>query len=141
MVPTATDAICQFIPPFLRYLREALVGANISPARFQVLQVLSESEPLPMVELARRLAVTRRNVTTLIDGLEKEGLAKRLEHPEDRRSTLIELTDQGRTVFDEAAKLHRIHLEALFENISPAERETVAGALTHLTKVVSSKRA
>lgn len=34
------NAICQFIPPFMRYLREGLAGLNMSPARFRILAAL-----------------------------------------------------------------------------------------------------
>ncbi|MEM8916350.1 MAG: MarR family transcriptional regulator, partial [Pseudomonadota bacterium] len=64
---------------------------NVSPARFQIMQTLSGGSSLSMAELADRLSVTKRNITTLVDGLERDGLASRHPHPTDRRSTLVEL--------------------------------------------------
>src|ERR1700756_5921733 len=47
-------------------------------------------------ELARRAELTSGAMTSRLDALEKEGLARRLRDPEDRRSVLGELTEKGR---------------------------------------------
>lgn len=137
MTISSSDAICAFVPPFLRYLREGVAKVNLSPARFQVLQALSGGKVLSMVDLADRLSVTKRNVTTLVDGMEKDGLATRSPHPTDRRSKLIELTPSGEVAFSEAAKVQRDHLEKLLSNLEPAQREAVAIGLMRLTEELS----
>lgn len=75
-----------------------------------------------MIELADRLSVTKRNVTALVDGLEKEGLARRQPHPTDRRSTVVALTALGKEAFSEAAKIQRDHLSALIETLDPQQQ-------------------
>ena len=48
-----------------------------------------------MSDLGDELGVTARYVTSLVDGLEKEGLVRRVPHPTDRRATIIESTPKG----------------------------------------------
>ena len=48
-----------------------------------------------MSDVAEVLGVTPRNITALVDGLEEEGMVRRVAHPSDRRATLIELTDSA----------------------------------------------
>ena len=43
-----------------------------------------------------RLQVHPTSITNIVDRLESDGLARRLPHPSDRRTTLEELTDAGR---------------------------------------------
>ena len=43
-----------------------------------------------------KLGVTARNVTTIVDGLEREGLLARTPDPDDRRAILLQLTPKGR---------------------------------------------
>ncbi|MEM1398878.1 MAG: MarR family transcriptional regulator [Pseudomonadota bacterium] len=128
----AADAICQFVPPFLRFLREGLSKVNVSPARFQIMQTLSGGSSLSMAELADRLSVTKRNITTLVDGLERDGLASRHPHPTDRRSTLVELTPEGNAVLERAAEVQREHLRALLANLDAAQQRQMTEALNHL---------
>ncbi|MEM8812766.1 MAG: MarR family transcriptional regulator [Pseudomonadota bacterium] len=140
MTDSPADAICAFVPPFLRYLREGTAKVGLSPARFQLLQALSQEQPCSMVDLAERLSVTKRNVTTLVDGLENEGLAKRSPHPTDRRSKLVELTDIGDATFHDAAKFQRKHLENLVANLEPAQQKLMARALAQLTDAMTKNR-
>jgi DNA-binding MarR family transcriptional regulator len=47
-------------------------------------------------ELARRADLTSGAMTSRLDALEKEGLVRRLADPADRRTVLVELTEEGR---------------------------------------------
>lgn len=76
--------------------RDRLAPLGMTPSSARALGVLMRSdEPLRMVELAERLRIVPRSVTTLVDGLEQEGLVERRPDPQDRRSTRVHLTEQG----------------------------------------------
>lgn len=134
------DAICRFVPPFIRFLREGLAQVGMSPARFQLLQALREDGPQSMVDLAGALSVTKRNVTTLVDGLETAGLAARRPHPTDRRSTLVELTAEGAALAAQAAQVQRRHLEGLLARLDAGRREDMARALLELVDAMKETR-
>jgi DNA-binding MarR family transcriptional regulator len=70
---------------------------GLSEGRMQVLwQLMSAPERrLQLGELAEQMEVTPRNVTGLIDHLERDGLVERIDDPEDRRSTYARLTNEG----------------------------------------------
>ena len=103
------------LAPLLEQLRtEGLRRRRLTPARFRLLRVLLDDGPLSMSELSRALDVTPRAVTSLVDGLEADGFARRAEHPSDRRTTLVELTPSGRRFCREMrAGLARIARELL----------------------------
>lgn len=140
MAASPADAICAFVPPFLKYLREGTAKVGLSPARFQLLQALDRDEPCSMVDLAERLSVTKRNITTLVDALEREKLAERRPHPTDRRSKLVALTSKGQMKFDEAVKVQRDHLETLVANLELRHQGLMAQALERLTDVMTSSQ-
>ncbi|MEU5697091.1 MarR family transcriptional regulator [Actinosynnema sp. NPDC020468] len=58
--------------------------------------------PLPMRELAARLSTEKPYLTLLVDDLEKRGYVVRTPHPEDRRSKIVALTEEGARVAAEA---------------------------------------
>ncbi|MEM8836657.1 MAG: MarR family transcriptional regulator [Pseudomonadota bacterium] len=140
MTTSPADALCEFVPPFLRFLREGTAKIDLSPARFQILQALRQAQPSSMVELADRLSVTKRNITTLVDALELDGLVKRSPHPTDRRSKLVALTEKGEATSREAAKLQRQHLEDLIATLTPQQQDLMAEALAQLTAAMTSDR-
>jgi DNA-binding MarR family transcriptional regulator len=51
--------------------------------------------PLTMGELARRVAVTEKTTTGLVDRLERDGLVLRLRDGSDRRVVRVKLTAHG----------------------------------------------
>ncbi|MDQ6898092.1 MAG: MarR family transcriptional regulator [Candidatus Dormibacteraeota bacterium] len=72
-------------------------GVNLSEGRFEMLLALSRSgSGMVLGKLAGLMGVTPRNVTGLLDNLERDGLARRVSDPEDRRSWRAELTPAGR---------------------------------------------
>src|SRR5437867_653325 len=75
-------------------------GRELSGPRMRLLGALSDLQPLRMGDLAARLGLTARTITTLVDALEREGLLARRPDATDRRATLIELTDTGREYID-----------------------------------------
>src|ERR1700712_4015051 len=67
-------------------------------ARYEALVLLSFSRrgSLPMRMMGERLQLHPTSITNIVDRLEADGLAHRLPHPTDRRTTLVELTAAGR---------------------------------------------
>jgi DNA-binding MarR family transcriptional regulator len=86
-----------------------------SPARMRLLGALHCKGPQIMADLGSELGVSARQVTNLVDALEKEALVRREPHPTDRRATVIELTKEGckhaerlwQPFLDELASLYR----------------------------------
>ncbi|NNG34563.1 MarR family winged helix-turn-helix transcriptional regulator [Nakamurella aerolata] len=76
---------------------EALKPHGLTFARYEALVLLSFSKrgSLPMRLMGERLQLHPTSITNIVDRLEADGLAKRLPHPSDRRTTLVELTDAG----------------------------------------------
>jgi DNA-binding MarR family transcriptional regulator len=70
---------------------------GLSEGRLHVLWALKSApeRQLPLGALADQLEVTPRNVTGLIDHLERDGLVERIDDPADRRLTYARLTVAG----------------------------------------------
>ena len=93
------DVLAQLVrlAPVLEHLRaEGLRKRRLTRPRARLLRVLADGGPLVMCDISRALDVTPRAVTGLVDGLEADGLVRRVDHPSDRRATIIELTPLGR---------------------------------------------
>jgi DNA-binding MarR family transcriptional regulator len=53
-------------------------------------------------DIASDLGITTGGTSKLVDRIEASGYCRRLPNPEDRRSSLLELTPEGRRLFAEA---------------------------------------
>ncbi len=89
----------------LRRIDTALHPFGLNFSRFEALALLyfSRAGALPLGKIGDRLQVHPTSVTNTIDRLEADGLVVRRPHPADRRTTLAELTDEGRQVVTGAA--------------------------------------
>ncbi len=70
--------------------------------------------------------------------LEKRGLVKRVGHPEDRRSLLIELTKKGRSDHGTLRGTFNEHAVNLMGCVPAAERANVERALLHLRAALTT---
>jgi len=76
---------------------EALRPHGLTFARYEALVLLSFSQrgSLPMRMMGERLQLHPTSITNIVDRLEADGLVRRLRHPSDRRTTLVEITPSG----------------------------------------------
>src|SRR6266567_1831217 len=105
-------------------LESALATVGLSVPKLSVLtELASEPEPLPLSELANRLSCVRSNITQLVDRLESDGLVRRVDDPNDRRSVRAALTPLGRErQVGGAEQMERVKAE-FCEKLPNADRE------------------
>ncbi|GAB3685240.1 MarR family transcriptional regulator [Saccharopolyspora tripterygii] len=82
----------------------ALRAHNLTFARYEALVLLTFSKrgSLPMRVMGDRLQLHPTSVTNIVDRLEQDDLVRRVPHPTDRRTTLVEITEQGRDLMQKA---------------------------------------
>jgi DNA-binding MarR family transcriptional regulator len=83
-------------------------------------------------DLARSQMMTSGGMTAAIDRLERKGLVTRVPNPNDRRGSLVELADQGRTAVDRAMELHAAAERQLLNALNVTERRTLEQLLRKL---------
>ena len=78
----------------------ALRPFGLTFARYEGLVLLSFSRggSLPLGKMGDRLMIHPTSVTNIIDRLEAQGLVTRVPHPTDGRTTLAEVTSEGRAL-------------------------------------------
>ena len=88
----------------LARVESALRPYDLSFSRFELLRLLafSRTGALPITKASDRLQVHVTSVTHAIRRLEHNGLVRRLPHPTDGRTTLVEITDLGRSTVEDA---------------------------------------
>ena len=94
-----------------------------SGPRLRLMLAVEKAGSLRMGELTGILGVTARAVTTLVDGLEKEGLLRRKPDPADRRATLLEITDEARSQFENIRNVQREVSARIAGSLSRSEQK------------------
>jgi DNA-binding MarR family transcriptional regulator len=109
--------------------RQALAPWDVSPSHGRALGVLRSRGDLRLSELSDQLHIAPRSTTEVVDALAERGLAERRGDPQDRRATLVRLTDSGREVATAIQAARTTESEALFRVLDDADRATLARIL------------
>jgi DNA-binding MarR family transcriptional regulator len=113
------------------FVDSRLTSVGLSLPRLAALQRLIDAgDSLPLGQLADRLACVKSNVTQLVDRLEADGLVTRAPDPNDKRSRLAVITEVGRKVHIEGARIQREVEEQLFATLTADE-------LTRLAEIIA----
>jgi DNA-binding MarR family transcriptional regulator len=91
---------------------------QLSSGRLAVMFRLMRCGDTALGDLAEGVDSTPRNITGLVDHLERDGLVERVPDPEDRRSVRARLTDKGRATISGIWKQGMAHQYALAGGLS-----------------------
>ena len=129
-----------FVDEFERWAHRKAIEAGASVPRLRLLYSIHCNGPRKMADLAEELTVTPRNVTALVDGLEADGLVRRIPHSTDRRVTLVELTCNSERV-ESQFRAYRASLADLFSVLSDEDCLRLARILATLRDRMGPKPA
>ena len=115
---------------------ERLRAIGVSIPQCDVLTTLTEKEGVSQQELAKRLYVTKGNISGLIDRLTEAGLVERRSIASDRRQHAIYLTKAGRAMAEKAIAVQRRWIAATFGRMAESDLEALEAKLVALRDIV-----
>lgn len=104
-------------------LSESLRTFKLTESQFAVVEVLYHLGPMNLSEICGKLLCTGGNLTTVVDNLEKQKLAKRIPGKTDRRQYEIHLTQKGRKHIEKLFPAHVQRIVREFSVLSADEQE------------------
>ena len=121
-----TYRIILFARRYRALLDEQLRPLGYGTARMEALSTIQRSpEPSAQIAIAKRIGIEGPTLTRMLDALEAEGLVVRRADPTDRRTKLIELTDDGRRALEEITTVAHAFRASVLKELTDAELDTV----------------
>ncbi|MCA9823570.1 MAG: MarR family transcriptional regulator [Dehalococcoidia bacterium] len=115
-------------------------AAGLTVTQLRLLVYLAEQEGMGNAELADRLMVTRPSVSALLERLERGEFIRREISPDDRRGICIWLEPRGREAVAQMRAEIRGYAHRLMADLTDAESDAIATALTRLVEVGRATR-
>jgi DNA-binding MarR family transcriptional regulator len=112
-----------------------LAGTNLTVRMRAVLEILDKYGEQTVPELAARLEIQRQYVQIMCNETLASGFIEQRANPRHKRSPILTLTDQGRTLIEEILSKEMKIMEEMSEYLS---NEDIATALKVVLKVVDS---
>jgi len=96
------------------------------------LRIAGPKQQLSPTRLFKGLMLSSAGITSRLDRLERRGYVKRLRDPGDRRGVLVELTNAGREVLDQAVRANTGGEKELTASLTKQEQKVLAALLKKL---------
>ena len=104
-------------------------ACGLTPAQFGVLDVLYHKGSQSISQITRSVLSTGGNMTVVINNMEKHGWITRCIRPDDKRCTMISITEAGKCLFAEIFPRHLEDLETCFSPLTEEEKSTLISLL------------
>ncbi|WP_371575512.1 MarR family winged helix-turn-helix transcriptional regulator [Streptomyces sp. NBC_01314] len=108
---------------------------DLALTSFEVLHLLLRRPGRRIQDIAEAFSITVGGTSKVVDRLEAAGLCERRANPNDRRSSIVELTSEGRKLVDGALKVFEEELELRIGSVIPEH------SVREVTAVLSTLRA
>ena len=119
--------------------RECTGEFGISVADWYPLELIAETGPLPMGELARSLNLDVSTVTRTIDRLERDRLVTRKRSRGDLRVIRVEVTRAGRELVEQVQARLMEETRQVLKSISASSRDDVTRAFELLLEALRAR--
>lgn len=117
--------------------RDECCGEQVSMAQSHIIFEVRRLGSPSMQQVAEVLGMDVTTFSRQVKSLEEKGLISRRVSPEDRRVSLLGLSDAGRQVLEKIDGYMAVQLEKIFDQMSIFERETVVRSLELLNDAVA----
>jgi DNA-binding MarR family transcriptional regulator len=109
--------------------------SSLTPSQVSALSTLEEFGAMRISTIATYESLGAPAATRVVASLEELDLVMRTNDPNDKRASLIELTELGRSTLSELWRERTLDITTMLERLSPKERATIEAALPALEKI------
>ncbi|MGE8640231.1 MAG: MarR family winged helix-turn-helix transcriptional regulator [Achromobacter sp.] len=113
-------------------LERELAPFELTTPQYVVLNCLAKGWGRTLSDFCRVLAYDSGAMTRLLDRIVAKGFIRRVENEADRRSYLIELTEQGQAALPQALAAAEVAMQRLLAGFSEEDAETLHKLLSRL---------
>jgi len=108
---------------------------GLTVSQFAVLEVLYHKGALRVQEIIEKTLSTGGNMTVVIENLVKDDLVMRYKDPEDKRASLISITDKGKAIIEDIFPRHVENINEIFSTLTVEEKKSLISLLKKLSGV------
>ncbi len=112
---------------------------EIGPGQGRILFALWQKDNVPINYLTKRTLLRKSTLSELLDNLEAAGHIMRVQSEQDRRKTLIRLTDKTRKLQNTYIKLSADMTKIFYKGFTPEEIDELEAFLHRILKNLVSQ--
>lgn len=110
----------------------ATKNAGLTFGQFGVLEILFTKGNLTISQIMEGVLTTSGNITVVIKNLRRDGFIEQIQNPEDKRSSLISLTESGCELISSILPSHFDNIEDSLSDLTRAEKKELINLLSKI---------
>jgi DNA-binding MarR family transcriptional regulator len=114
-------------------LEEEVARYGVVAPQCAMLKLVDKVKGMTQKDLGEYLAIDKATMVRLLDGLESNGLLKRVEDAKDRRAKRLEITAKGRALLEKTAAARVIAEREALLPLTESERKIFRELVAKLT--------
>ena len=107
-------------------------GLNVS--EFGALEALYHKQKLSVKGIIDKVLVPNSSMSYVIENLVNKGYISKIQSKKDKRSFMLELTNEGRELMDKVFPLHKKNMRAILDVLDENEEAILQKALVKIGK-------
>jgi DNA-binding MarR family transcriptional regulator len=119
--------------------RDCICCYDLSVTQCHALEVVADSGPLSMNDLAGRLFLDKSTTSRVVDALERKGYVLREQNSEDRRALSLRATPTGTTLLGQIRRGILEEEKRLIAGFEPAVRREMTRLITRLARAAAAR--
>ncbi len=116
--------------------RKVVKNFPITPAQFDVLQILFFHGKKRMSDISQTLGITKSTTTGLVDRLIEAEFVKKRQSHEDRRAFIIDITNKGKKVIEKVIERRVNYLENILDVMDDRSKKQLQSSLNTLLEAM-----
>lgn len=111
-------------------------GIEISGGQGRILFVLWKKEHLTVTEISEQISLAKNTVSVVIDGMVQKGMVTREINPENRRQTIISLTEYAESLREKYEDVSQQMNTLFYRGFTDTEREEFERYLSRIVNIL-----
>lgn len=116
-----------------------LADLDISACERSVMDYLYPDHKLSVPQIAERYTVSRQFIQSTVNALHVRGIVEFLDNPKHRRSALVALTHEGKSLYRQISNRDKTAFATVFSGISEADNRTTHRTLKKIIENLSEE--
>lgn len=113
-------------------------GIEVSGGQGRILFVLWKKDNLTISEISKETSLAKNTVSIMVDGMVKKGILERNINPENRRQTIVSLTEYAKSIEEKYEDVSQQMNILFYQGFSEKEQEEFEGYLERIVNTLVS---
>lgn len=114
-------------------------GIEISGGQGRILFVLWKKDHLTISEISEQTSLAKNTVSVVVDGMVRKGIVARKINPENRRQTIVSLTDYAQSMRKKYETVSQQMNQLFYQGFSEREQKEFEGFLARILETLTKK--